>query len=112
MLLSTAAGTVEVATLLASGVVTVGSAVLLAYLYSYARDVVVGIDLRDTWPLAMGTGAGGVYGVANIADALGSAAWLGPFAEGATLFFIFGIGLGIRSLALSRRDRSTAALPQ
>ena len=111
MLLSTAAGTVEVATLLASGVVTVGSAVLLAYLYVYARDVVVEIDLRDMWPLAMGIGAGAVYGVASIADTLVSAAWLGPFAEGATLFFILGVALGIRSLALSRRDRSTTALP-
>jgi len=111
MLLSTAAGTVEAATLLASGAVTVGSAVLLAYLYAYARDVAVGVDPRDVWPLAMGIGAGAVFGVASIADTLVSAAWLGPFAEGATLFFILGVAVGIRGLALSRRDRSTAALP-
>ena len=112
MLLSTAAGTVEAATLLASGVVTVGSAVLLAYLSVYARDVVVELDWRDVWPLALGIGAGVVYGLASIASTLTEAAWLDPFAEGATLFFILGVALGIRGLALSRRDRSTAALPR
>jgi hypothetical protein len=112
MLLTTAAATVEAATVLASGVVAVGSAVLLVYLYVYARDIAVEINLRDLWPLAMGIGAGVVYGLASIADTLTSVAWLGSFVEGATLFFILGVALGIRGLALSRRDRSTTALPQ
>jgi hypothetical protein len=110
--LSTAADTVEATHVLAYGIVALGSAILLSYLYVYARDVVVEVSVRDLAPLAMGIGAGVVYGVSGIAYTLTDLAWVETFSRGATLFFILGIALGIRQLSLARSNRRTRALPE
>lgn len=93
--------TVVATQLLAYAVVGVGAAVLLAYLVAFVRHVVVGLDARSWALLGLGIGAGVVYGVAGALGTLWPSEWLGTFVEGATLFFILGLALGIRELYYS-----------
>jgi hypothetical protein len=106
------ARTVESAYVLAYGIVALGSAILLAYLRLYATDVAADLGIRDLLPLTVGIGAGVVYGIAGIADVLTGVPWLATFAEGATLFFILGVALGIRKLYRLRPTRTADGLPR
>ncbi|MFT4923648.1 MAG: hypothetical protein ACI8XM_002877 [Haloarculaceae archaeon] len=105
--------TVTTARQLAYAVVAVGSAVLLYYLYAYARDVYVAPDSRSWVLLGVGIGAGVVYGVAGAVQTVVGDAWLATFVEGATLFFLLFVALGIRELYVvgTADARSPKALP-
>ncbi|MFB6173185.1 MAG: hypothetical protein ABEI39_00935 [Halobacteriales archaeon] len=92
------AGTVAVAHALASLTIVVGALVLLYYLYTYVRVVLAEPYRHRWWYMAVGVAAGGVYGAAGLLDLLLSARWLGLFTEGATLFFILFLALGLRTL--------------
>lgn len=92
------AETVAVTRALASLAVAVGSIVLLFYLYGYVRHVLSGPHGRGWWHLGIGVAAGALYGLSGIADIVTGAGWLEVFAEGATLFFILFLALGIRAL--------------
>ncbi len=83
---------------LAYSVVAVGSVVLLYYLLAYVRHVLANPDDRSWLLLGVGIAAGAVYGVAGVAAMATESAWLGTFAEGATLFFILFAALGIRQM--------------
>ncbi len=90
-----------IAQLLAYAVVALGAAVLLAYVGAFVRNVLVEPDARSWVLLGLGIGAGIVYGVAGALATVFDRAWLGTFAEGATLFFILFLALGIRQLYYS-----------
>lgn len=92
------AETVAITRALASLAVAVGSVVLLFYLYGYVRHVLSGPHGRGWWYLGIAVAAGALYGLAGLADFVTAAGWLGVFAEGATLFFILFLALGIRAL--------------
>ncbi len=87
--------------------------VLLAYLVGYVRYVLAE-GFRYEWGyLAVGVGAAIVYGVAGIASQLVFDPWLDVFVEGAVLFFILFVALGIRAMYHVQRsgERSSALLP-
>lgn len=107
------ATTVLVARLLAYGAIGVAAAVLLVYLVTYVRNVLAeGFDYEWGY-LAVGVGAAVVYGVSGIAAELTEITWLDAFTEGAVLFFILFIALGIRAMYLSERtaDGASRLLP-
>jgi hypothetical protein len=108
-----ATGTVTMARVLAYAVVALGSAILLYYLYAYVDGILADTDPRSWLFVGVGIGAGVVYGVSGAVHALTSIGWLGPFVEGATLFFILFVALGIREMYfMSYADGDTSkALP-
>ncbi|MFB6171505.1 MAG: hypothetical protein ABEJ23_03155 [Haloarculaceae archaeon] len=84
--------------MLAYVVIAVASAVLLYYLDAYVRYVLANPDRWQWAYLAVGVGAGLLYGLAGLAGALTDLGWLDVFAEGASLFFILFLALGIREM--------------
>jgi hypothetical protein len=97
------ATTVLVARLLAYGAIAVAAAVLLVYLVTYVRDVLAeGFDYEWGY-LTVGVGAAAVYGLSGIAAELTDYPWLDAFTEGAVLFFILFVALGIRAMYLTER---------
>ncbi|WP_254857375.1 hypothetical protein [Natronomonas gomsonensis] len=107
------ATTVHVARLLAYGSIGVAAAILLGYLVTYVRDVLAeGFDYEWGY-LAVGIGAAVVYGVSGIAAELTDLPWLDAFTEGAVLFFILFVALGIRAMYLAERtaDGASRLLP-
>lgn len=102
--------TVGIARLLAYAVVGIGAAVLLVYLAAFVRRVLVEPDTRSWVLLGLGIGAGVIYGVSGVIDSVTSIQWLGTFVEGATLFLILFLALGIRQLYYSGVT-ATRALP-
>ncbi|MFC7133123.1 hypothetical protein ACFQJ3_08270 [Salinibaculum sp. GCM10025337] len=110
---SHAGETVALARLLAYAVVALGSAVLLYYLSQYVSHVLAESDTRSWLLLGVGIAAGVLYGLAGVVDTLTDLAWAGTFAEGATLFFILFVALGIRHLYFTgyAASQSPRALP-
>jgi len=92
------AGTILATRVLAHASITVAAAVLLAFLAVYVRRVLAEGFEYEWGYLAVGVGAAGVYGIAGIATDLTGRAWLAAFTEGAVLFFILFIALGIRAM--------------
>ena len=105
--------TVALTRLLAYIVVALGSAVLLYYLSQYVSHVLADSDSQSWLLLGVGIAAGVVYGLAGIVDTLTDVAWAGVFAEGATLFFILLVALGIRQMYFMgyAASQSPRALP-
>ena len=107
------AGTILVTRVLAHASITVAAVVLLAFLAVYVRRVLAEGFEYEWGYLAVGVGAAGVYGIAGIATDLTGHAWLAAFTEGAVLFFILFIALGMR--AMYRADdtgNATRLLPR
>lgn len=105
--------TVLFARLLAYGVIAVAAGVLLVYLVQYVRRVLAeGFDYEWGY-LAVGVGAAAVYGVAGVAAQLTDLPWINVFVEGAVLFFILFLGLGIRAMYHAERtvDSPSRLLP-
>lgn len=103
------AQTVAVTRALAALAVAIGSVVLVFYLYSYVRNVLSKPHGRGWWYLGIGVTAGALYGLAGLGRYVTAAEWLAVFAEGATLFFILFLALGIRTLyhyGIEPADRS------
>jgi hypothetical protein len=101
------AGTILVTRLLAHASIAVAAAILLVFLAIYVRRVLAeGFDYEWGY-LAVAIGAAIVYGVAGIATDLTGYTWLAVFAEGAVLFFILFIALGLR--AMYHADRPDGA---
>ena len=92
------AGTILATRVLAHASITVAAVVLLAFLAVYVRRVLAEGFEYEWGYLAVGIGAAAVYGVAGIATDLTGYAWLAAFTEGAVLFFILFIALGIRAM--------------
>lgn len=108
-----AAATVAASRSLAYVVVAVGSAVLLYYLHAYVQHVLAEPDDHLWWYLGIGITAGVVYGVSGLLDVLTASPVAAAFAEGATLFFILFLALGIRALYFyGRTDDQPRVLPQ
>ncbi|WP_458208173.1 hypothetical protein [Haladaptatus sp. NG-SE-30] len=108
-----AARTVALSRSLAYIVVALGSVVLLYYLYAYVHHVLAEPDSIRWWYLGIGIAAGVVYGVAGLLDVLYTSAVAATFAEGATLFFILFLALGIRALYFSgRSDEHRRVFPE
>lgn len=95
------ASSVAIAQLLAYLVVGVTAIVLLYYLAQYVRHVLADESSYEWWYLFVGVGAGVVYAVAGVGSILLDAAWLEPFTDGAVLFFILFLALGIRAMYLA-----------
>lgn len=101
------AGTVLFIRLLAHASIAVAAAILLVFLGVYVRRVLAEGFEYEWGYLAVGIGAGVIYGLSGIATDLTGYAWLGVFTEGAVLFFILFVALGIR--AMYHADRSASA---
>jgi len=101
------AGTVLFTRLLAHASIAVAAAILLAFLGVYVRRVLAEGFEYEWGYLAVGIAAGAVYGLSGIATDLTGYAWLAAFSEGAVLFFILFIALGIR--AMYHADRPAGA---
>ncbi len=91
-------GTILATRLLAHASITVAAAILLVFLAVYVRRVLAEGFEYEWGYLAVGIGAALLYGVAGIATDLTGAVWLGAFTEGAVLFFILFVALGIRAM--------------
>lgn len=100
-------GTILYTRLFAHGAITLAAGILLVFLGIYVRRVLAEGFEYEWGYLAVGIGAAMVYGVAGIATDLTGHAWLAAFTEGATLFFILFIALGIR--AMFHADSSNAS---
>lgn len=101
------AGTVLFTRLLAHASITVAAVILLAFLAVYVRRVLAEGFEYEWGYLAVGIAAGAVYGLSGIATDLTGYEWLAAFSEGAVLFFILFIALGIR--AMYHADRPAGA---
>ncbi|MFO7925092.1 MAG: hypothetical protein ACQET5_01920 [Halobacteriota archaeon] len=101
------AGTVLVTRLLAHASIAVAAAILLVFLGIYVRRVLAEGFEYEWGYLAVGIGAAIVYGIAGIATDLTGYAWIAAFTEGAVLFFILFIALGLR--AMYHADRPAGA---
>lgn len=97
------AATVLYARLFAYAVIAIAAAVLLVYLVLYVRRVLAEGFEYEWGYLAVGVGAAAVYGAAGVAAQLADLPWLSAFVEGAVLFFILFLGLGIRSMYHAQR---------
>ena len=91
------AETVQFARLLAYLVIGAAAAVLLYYLTTFVRDVLADGFSFEWGYLAAGTAAAVVYGLSGALSVLVDAVWLAAFTEGAVLFFILFVALGIRA---------------
>jgi hypothetical protein len=98
-LLATAdpAATVSAANLLAYASIAVAAAVLFGYLVGYLQYVLA-TDTVEWWYIAVAAGAAVIYGVSGAASMLADASWLAVFTDGAVLFFILFLALGLRAL--------------
>lgn len=107
-------GPMDATLALAYLVIAVAAAVLLYYLATYVRDVLAEPNRHRWWYVGIGIAATGLYGVSGLLDVLTDVAWFGPFNEGATLFVILFLALGIRSMYLMRRGggRADRLLPR
>lgn len=103
------AATVLFARLFAYAVIAVAAAVLLVYLVLYVRRVLAEGFEYEWGYLAVGVGAAVVYGVAGIASQLTDLPWMNAFVEGAVLFFILFLGLGIRAMYHAERGVDDAS---
>jgi hypothetical protein len=92
------AGTILFTRLFAHASITVGATILLVFLGIYVRRVLAESFEYEWGYLAVGIGAAVVYGLAGIATDLTGYTWLGAFVEGAILFFILFVALGIRAM--------------
>jgi hypothetical protein len=97
------AATVLYARLFAYAVIAIAAAVLLGYLVTYVRRVLAEGFEYEWGYLAVGVAAAGVYGVAGVAAQLTDLPWMTAFVEGAILFFILFLGLGIRAMYHAQR---------
>ncbi|WP_049925900.1 hypothetical protein [Halopiger goleimassiliensis] len=93
--------TVAIAQLLAYLVIGGTAAVLLYYLAQYVRHVLADGSGYQSWYLFVGVGAGVVYAVAGIGSVLLESTWIDSFVDGAILFFILFLALGIRAMYLA-----------
>lgn len=107
------AGTILLTRLLAHASIAVAAAILLVFLGVYVRRVLAEGFEYEWGYLAVGIGAAFVYGVSGIATDLTGYVWLAAFTEGAVLFFILFIALGIRAMYYADRsvDESGPLLP-
>lgn len=98
-----AATTVLYARLFAYAVIAVAAAVFFGYLVTYVRRVLAeGFDYEWGY-LAAAAVAAVVYGVAGVIEQLSDLPWASAFTEGAVLFFILFLALGIRAMYHAER---------
>ncbi|WP_181691014.1 hypothetical protein [Natronomonas sp. LN261] len=102
--------TVLATRLLAHTSITVAAAILLAFLGVYVRRVLAESFEYEWGYLAIGIGAALIYGIAGVATDLTGYEWLAVFTEGAVLFFILFIALGIRAMYHADRPRRSSRL--
>ncbi len=107
------AGTILATRVLAHASIAVAAAILLVFLGVYVRRVLAEGFEYEWGYLAVGVGAALIYGLAGIATDLTGLAWIGAFTEGAVLFFILFVALGIRAMYYADRpdDQSKRILP-
>ncbi|QLD86104.1 hypothetical protein HWV23_10315 [Natronomonas halophila] len=91
------AATMAAANLLAYASIAVAAAVLFGYLVGYVQYVLAA-DTVEWWYIAVAAGAAVIYGVSGAASMLADASWLTVFTDGAVLFFILFLALGLRAL--------------
>ncbi|WP_299237301.1 hypothetical protein [Natronomonas sp.] len=92
------AGTVFFTRVFAHVSITVAAATLLVFLGVYVRRVLAEGFEYEWGYLAVGVGAAFIYGITGIVTSLTGSTWLGAFTEGAVLFFILFVALGIRAM--------------
>jgi hypothetical protein len=92
------AGTILVTRILAHASITVAATILLAFLGVYVKRVLAEGFEYEWGYLAVGIGAAVLYGLSGMATDLTGYAWLASFTEGAVLFFILFIALGLRAM--------------
>lgn len=102
--------TVLATRLLAHTSIAVAAAILLAFLGVYVRRVLAESFEYEWGYLAIGIGAALIYGIAGVATDLTGYEWLAVFTEGAVLFFILFIALGIRAMYHADRPRGSGRL--
>jgi hypothetical protein len=97
------AATMAAANLLAYASIAVAAAVLFGYLVGYLQYVLAA-ETVEWWYIAVAAGAGIIYGVSGAATLLTDASWLAVFTDGAVLFFILFLALGLRALHHAERS--------
>lgn len=106
------AATVTAANLLAYASIAVAAAVLLGYLVGYVQYVLAA-ETVEWWYIAVAAAAAVIYGVSGVATLVADVSWLAVFNDGAVLFFILFLALGLRALYHAERspDERTRAIP-
>ncbi|MDQ2050708.1 hypothetical protein RBH26_09425 [Natronolimnohabitans sp. A-GB9] len=100
------ATTVAIGQLFAYLAIGIAAIVLLYYTFVYVRDVLAA-DVTDAqWYLFLGIGAAIVYAVAGVGTLLLEPDPLSLFVEGAVLFFILFLTVGIRAMYHAERTGS------
>lgn len=105
--------TILIARLFAYVVIGAAAAILLYYLAAYVEYVLAENFGYEWGYLAIGIAAAVVYGVSGVASILTEVGWLDVFTEGAVLFFILFVALGIRAMYHSERgvDHASRLFP-
>ncbi|WP_336134460.1 hypothetical protein [Natronomonas amylolytica] len=97
------AATVTAANLLAYASIAVAATVLAGYLVGYVQYVLAA-ETVEWWYIAVAAGAAVLYGVSGAATIVADASWLAVFNDGAVLFFILFLALGLRALYHAERS--------
>ncbi|WP_440770708.1 hypothetical protein [Natronorubrum sp. DTA28] len=95
--------TVAIGYLFAYLAIAVAAVVLLYYTSVYVRDVLAADVSEAQWFILAGIGAAIVYAAAGVGTLLLESDWAGSFVEGAVLFFILFLTLGIRAMYHAER---------
>ncbi|ELY52516.1 hypothetical protein [Natronolimnohabitans innermongolicus] len=96
--------TVAIGQLFAYLAIGIAAIVLLYYTSIYVRDVLAADVSEAKWYLFVGIGAAVVYAAAGTGTLFFETEWLALFAEGAILFFILFLALGIRGMYHAERS--------
>lgn len=92
---------ITVARVLAFGAISAAAALLVVYLTTYVREMLVGPYQDRWWYLAVGIAAAIVYGVSGLLEVYGPTETASIFRQGATLFFFLFSAVGVRALYMT-----------
>jgi hypothetical protein len=96
-----AEASITVARALAFAAISAAAALLVYYLTTYVREILVGPYQDRWWYLAVGVAAAIVYGVSGLAEVYGPTETATIFRQGATLFFFLFSAVGVRALYMT-----------
>ncbi len=90
----------QITRLLSHLTLLLSSGILLYFLLVYVQFVITETYRHGWWLIGFGTGAGFIYGLSGIFQVLTGDPVFSLFREGASLFFILFLALGIRAVSL------------
>lgn len=101
----------EIAKVLSHLSLLLSSLILIYFLLFYVKFVITETYQHGWWLIGFGTAAGVIYGLSGIFEVFTNDAMFGLFREGASLFFILFLALGIRSISFLGTDDEFAEDP-